>query len=263
MICDNIQAGRCIPGEPSMSFAVVTSSRVPTLDNRRLVERAVEALRHQILAGDYGLQGELPSQEELCRSLGVSRTTLREAMQRLQSQRLIEVSQGRRPRVLPVDFTALADGLQLVMQRSNATLFHLAEVRLMLETEIAARAALHATETDMAALKAAIAEMEESPELEAQIDADILFHRALALAGKNPIFVLLLDALAELLRATRRTTIGLGGTEPAMRGHRAILAAVERHDPESARHAMREHLYASVQDLRQAEEMKATAGASA
>jgi DNA-binding FadR family transcriptional regulator len=226
----------------------------------RLVERAVDALRRQVLSGAYGASGELPSQETLCKSLGISRTTLREAMQQLQSQRLIQTSQGRRPRVLPADSALLADGLQMIMQRSHASLFQLAEVRLMLETEIAARAALYATPSDVQSLQESIAALEAAGDLEPQIEADIRFHHCLAQAGGNPIFLFLLDALAALLRATRRETIGLGGVAPAVAGHRSILAAVERGDAVQARQAMREHLEASLHDLRQAVDSEPTPG---
>jgi DNA-binding FadR family transcriptional regulator len=78
----------------------------------------------------------------------------------------------------------------------------------------------------------------------------VRFHRILADASGNPLFVFLLDALAELLRASRIETIGYGGIEPALRGHRAILAAVENRDAAAAREAMQEHLRASLDDIR-------------
>jgi DNA-binding FadR family transcriptional regulator len=229
------------------------TASLPLLNSRGLVEQAVDALRGQILAGTYGRDGELPSQDELCESLGVSRSVVREAMQRLQSQRLIEVSQGKRPRVLPAGPEALTEGLHVLMQRSEASLFHLAEVRLTLETEIAARAAEHIADEGLARLNDALNEMRADQSLEEQIDADIRFHRLLAEVGGNPIFAYLLDALAELLRVARRKTIGLGGVEPALKGHRAILKAVERRDPKAARQAMRDHLQHSVHDLEQSE----------
>lgn len=73
----------------------MTTAAFPLLRSRRLVEQTVEALRERIVAGFFGLDGELPPQGTLCRELGVSRSVVREAMQQLQSQRLVEVSQGR------------------------------------------------------------------------------------------------------------------------------------------------------------------------
>ncbi len=91
--------------------------------------------------------------------------------------------------------------------------------------------------------------MEEAEDVTEQIDADVKFHRTLAEATCNPIFVFLLDAMAELLRKSRRQTIGVGGVGPALQGYRAILAAVEKGDPEASSRAMNEHLQASLRDL--------------
>jgi DNA-binding FadR family transcriptional regulator len=98
-------------------------------------------------------------------------------------------------------------------------------------------------------LRDAIVSLQESPTVEAQVDADVRFHRILAEASGNPLFVYLLDAMAELLRASRVETIGHGGVEPALRGHQAILTAIENRRPAAARQAMGDHVRASMQDL--------------
>lgn len=228
----------------------MTPAPLPLLRSRRLVEQTVEALRERIVAGVFGVDGELPPQGALCRELGVSRSVVREAMQQLQSQRLVEVSQGRKPRVLPAGSQPITDGLRLVMERSAASLLHLAEVRLPLESDIAALAAERCTPNLIDRLDQMNARLEAAPDIPDMVEADIQFHRILAEASGNPLFVFLLDSLAQLLRVSRQTTIGRGGREPALRGHRKILAAIRRGDAPAARRAMREHVEAALADLR-------------
>lgn len=215
-----------------------------------LVDQTTATLRSRIIDGWYGTDGELPPQGELCEELAVSRSVVREAMQRLQSQGLIDLGQGRKPRVLPLSADGLTATLQLVMSRTDSTWVHLGEVRQTLEVDIAGRAAERATPTDVRALEKAIALMESTDDRTAQVDADLMFHRLLAQATGNPMYVFLLDALASLLRASRERTIGKGGIEPAVRGHRKILEAVRDGEPSAARAAMLEHLDESQQDLR-------------
>lgn len=222
---------------------------LPFFGTRPLVERVVDSLREKIMSAAYGAEGELPPQSDLCRELGVSRTVVREAMQRLQSQGLIEISQGRRPRIRPAGHGAIAESIQVLMRRTDASLLHLAEVRLPLEAEIAARAAQRITSEALEALRRAVTDLQAAPCAASQIEADVRFHRILAEASGNPLFVYVLDALAELLHASRRETIGFGGVEPALQGHRQILAAVENRDPEAARCAMQDHLRASLRDV--------------
>jgi GntR family transcriptional regulator, transcriptional repressor for pyruvate dehydrogenase complex len=228
----------------------MTGTALPLLRSRRLVEQTVEALRERIVAGVFGLDGELPPQGALCRELGVSRSVVREAMQHLQSQRLIEVSQGRKPRVLPAGSQPITDGLRLVMERSAASLLHLAEVRLPLESDIAALAAERCSPELIGRLERSNELLAAAPDIPGMVEADIQFHRILAEASGNPLFVFLLDSLAELLRASRQTTIGRGGREPALQGHLAILAAIRTGDAIAARRAMREHVEAALTDLR-------------
>lgn len=227
----------------------MASASLPPLPSRRLVEQAVAALRERILAGSFGADGELPTQGELCLELGVSRSVIREAMQRLQSQRLIRVSQGKKPRVLPASPDAIADSLHNLMQRSDASLLHLGEVRLSLESDIAALAAVRITPQQLERLEASVAAMQAADNVEAQVVADVQFHRLLAEATGNPLYVFLLDALAELLQATRQRTLRASGLEAAQVGHQAILAAIQARDAEAARLAMQEHLKASIVDL--------------
>lgn len=214
-----------------------------------LVEQAVDALRMRILQGEFS-DGLLPPQSKLCEELGVSRSVVREAMQRLQSQRLIELGQGRLPRVLPAGPDALAESLQMVMGRTEATWVHLGQVRLTLETEIAGLAALSADAVQLRELEKTIGAMLATDDVREQVSADMKFHRLLAEATGNPIFVFLLDAMASLLRASRERTIGIGGPEPALRGHRQILDAIRAKDAAAARKAMAEHLGDSQNDLR-------------
>ncbi len=213
-----------------------------------LVESVVRSLRERILAGEFA-EGVLPPQGELATEFAVSRSVIREAMQQLQSSRLIELSQGRNARVVPVGSEAIIDNLQLFMQRSQASLLHLAEVRQPLEAEIAALAAERIDDEALLRLHISVRKLAEAKTSEEQIDADIDFHRILAEATGNPIYLFLMDALAELLRESRRKTIGLGGVEPALEGHRAVLQAVQKRNGKAARAAMLEHVQASRRDL--------------
>lgn len=214
----------------------------------RAVDAVVASLRERILAGEF-VDGVLPPQGELAGRLDVSRSVIREAMQQLQSLRLIELSQGRNARVAPLGSAGMADNFQLLMRRSRASLLDLAEVRQPLEAEIAGLAAERIDDEGLLRLHIAVRRLAEASTVEGQIAADVEFHRILAEATGNPLFVFLMDALAELLEASRRRTIGLGGVGPALEGHRAVLRAVQKRNPKAARAAMVAHLEESRRDL--------------
>lgn len=237
-------------GELIEMAAVTVSKKYETteLPTLGLVNTVVDRLRSRILAGDF-TDGVLPPQGELATEFEVSRSVIRESMQRLQSSRLIEMSQGRNARVKMAGSEALIENLQVAMHRSQATLLHLAEVRQPLEAEIAALAAERIGDEDLLRLHISVRKLAEAKSPESRIEADIEFHRILAEATGNPIYLLLMDALAELLRESRRKTIGLGGVQPALLGHQAVLKAIQKRDSKAARSAMLEHIQAARRDL--------------
>ncbi len=214
-----------------------------------LVEQVVHALREDILSGRFDATGQLPPQGELCLRYGVSRSVIREAMRQLESQRLLTIQRGRRPQLAPLDSQAVAESLHILLRRSGATLFHLIQVRKVLEVAIARLAAKNMDEENLLRLHIAVKRQEQAQSMEEQIQADLEFHRILAQATGNPLFVFLMDALAELMYESRKTTIGRGLNSRAVKGHRAILQALHLGDPDAVAQAMKAHLDDAAEDL--------------
>jgi DNA-binding FadR family transcriptional regulator len=217
-----------------------------------LVQQVIEHLRDKIVSRSHPPGTTLLSEGDLARSLGTSRTVIREAMRSLRSQGLIEMRQGARPRVARVDAGPSAEALRLLLQRSQLSLLELTEARRPLESAIARHAASRASADQIAALETAIDELRRAKNLDARVAADVRFHNLLAVASGNPVFNVLLETLGRLLVASRKRTIRAAGPEPAIIGHTAILAAVARHDPDAAEAAMLDHLGWAEQDIRAA-----------
>jgi DNA-binding FadR family transcriptional regulator len=224
-------------------------SRVKGPDQSLLADTVLSRLTEHIVMGDFGTSGLLPSQGELAASFGVSRTVIREAMRGLCAQGLVDISQGRAPRVKPPDSKATVASLRLLLRRNKATLLHLVEVRQPVEGEIAALAAERANDEHLRQLERAVHDLATASQLEARIEADVRFHRILAEATGNPVFVLLLETLAEFMHESRQKTLVYSGVEQAFAGHRAIFEAVRNHDSAKAREVMQEHLRLAARDL--------------
>ena len=220
------------------------------LDRPDMVAEVLSRLSERIIAGGFSPDGVLPPEGALAQSFGVSRTVIREAMRTLRAQGLVEVSQGRAPRVKPADTCTVIASLDLLLRRSAGTLLHLVDARRPLESEIAALAAERATSEDLTGLGAAIDQLQAARSHGERVEADVQFHRVLAESTGNPVFSLLLETLAGLLRESRRQTIAQSGVEIALAGHRAVLAAMRRKDAIAARQAMLEHLTLAERDLR-------------
>jgi GntR family transcriptional repressor for pyruvate dehydrogenase complex len=211
----------------------------------RLYEQILQQIEDAILKGTLKPGDQLPAERELAQQFGVSRTAVREAVKALREKGLVEAYSGRGTFVTDGTSQAVRQSLDLMMkigQPEGST--HLAEVRAILEPEIAALAAIRAEEQDIATMREAVAVMDRSlSDGDAFIEADLDFHLSLAEAAANPLILSLIDSIVGLLREQRMRVFKVaGGPQRGQFHHKRILDAVERRDPEKARDAMRAHL---------------------
>jgi GntR family transcriptional repressor for pyruvate dehydrogenase complex len=217
----------------------------------RLYEQIVQQIEASIVKGDLKAGDQLPAERELAQRFGVSRTAVREAVKALREKGLVEAYSGRGTFITDGTTQAVRQSLDLMVkigQPEGST--HLAEVRAILEPEIAGLAAVRIQEAELATMREAVAAMDRAgakdPEL--YIEADLDFHLALAEGAANPLILSLLDSIVALLREQRLRIFRVpGGPERGQIHHKRILEAIERRDSEKAREAMRAHL-AQVRD---------------
>jgi GntR family transcriptional repressor for pyruvate dehydrogenase complex len=211
----------------------------------RLYEQIVQQIEDSILRGDLKPGDQLPAERDLAQRFGVSRTAVREAVKALREKGLVEAYSGRGTFITDGTSQAVRQSLDLMVkigQPEGST--HLAEVRAILEPEIAALAAVRAEESDLVVLREAVAVMDRAHrDPDAYIEADLDFHLALAEAASNPLILSLIDSIVGLLREQRLKIFNVpGGPDRGQFHHKRILEAMERRDPEKAREAMRAHL---------------------
>jgi GntR family transcriptional regulator, transcriptional repressor for pyruvate dehydrogenase complex len=229
--------------------ALLPKIAAPRAGRVDLVQNVVTVLSDQIISGQFAPNLPIPPEGQLSQQMGVSRTVIREAMRILVTRGLVEVAQGKLPRVKPVDPSHVIDSLSTFLQRADHSLLHLIEVRRLLETAIAAMAAERVTPEQIAAMEEANRQLIEAKTLDQQIDVDLRFHALIAEATKNPVFGILLEPLAHLMRLSRKTTLSRTGVARAASDHHEILNAIRRGDSEAARSAMLDHLARAEQDL--------------
>ena len=223
----------------------------------RLYEQIVQQIEESILKGALKPGDQLPAERELAERFGVSRTAVREAVKALREKGLVEAYSGRGTFITNGTSQAIRQSLDLMTrigQPEGST--QLAEVRAILEPEIAALAALRADEQHLVPMREAVAVMDRSPDdPEAFIEADLDFHLCLAEAAANPVILSLIDSIVGLLREQRLRIFNVDrGPQRGQFHHKRILEAVEQHDPERARNAMRDHLQQIREDAQKAAE---------
>ncbi|MEV0969999.1 FadR/GntR family transcriptional regulator [Microtetraspora glauca] len=207
-----------------------------TLRPSPLVEQATEHLREQITGGHWPVGTKLPGENALAATLGVGRSTVREALRALAGAGLVQARQGSGVFVVA---TEPAEDWSARLRRAAVTDVY--EVRMMVEVQAARLAAARRTDADVTALAAALDARRAAGRGDdaAFVDADIALHAAVVAAAGNPV---LTDLFAEFAPALRQGLIdvvdllALRENDPdhGDEAHAALVDAITRGDVDEA-----------------------------
>ena len=229
----------------------------PLAAARKLSRGLFDQLADEIKSGRLGPGERLPTEQELTRAAGVSRTVVREAVAALRAEGLVITRQGvgafvsAEPQRAPFR-------LEPERMQSLGDILNVMELRLGVEIESAGVAAERAGRAQVRAIASALEAIERaSAQGKAAVDEDLAFHRAVAEATGNPEFARFLQFIGRHL-IPRRTVTGLpermGGRRPYLaliqEDHRRIFEAIRAGEPKAARDAMRRHLTRSLDRYR-------------
>lgn len=217
----------------------------PIRSNREALGKQIAQQIEQLIFNERLLPGDkLPPERDLSEQFGVSRTAVRDAIQALVSRGLLASIHGRGTFVAEADPSMISEAFRLALRHDVVSIRNLHQFREVFEPEIAALAALAATDKDIKLLTEAFRAMQnnlDSPEVYAQ--ADLHFHQTLAAATQNDLFYALVLLVVDLLQKTRHLILQTEGAAiRAQKHHADILQAISRQDPVAARRAMNEHL---------------------
>jgi GntR family transcriptional repressor for pyruvate dehydrogenase complex len=226
-----------------------------------LAESVTQKIIHLIQNGHLKPGDRLPSQKELMVQMGVGRSSIREAVQRLLHLNILQSHPGKGTFVNEVvtDVGIPPHGLSLLLARN--TLAELIEVRFCLETRTAFWAAQKATDEDLEAMKAALREFEEALRSDRfSFDANAAFHIALAKASRNRFLVKLLENVLAALYTLREESEALlhGSREDqrkALERHKQIYKAIQERQPEEAQRWMQKHFEDAQRMLEETEQI--------
>ncbi|MCV2369429.1 FadR/GntR family transcriptional regulator [Roseateles oligotrophus] len=216
----------------------------------RLADTVAAELEKRILEGSLKPGDALPSERTLALDLGVSRPSLREAIQKLVLKGLLSTRHGAGTYVTDKLEAHFADPWQEMVKDHPMLHRDLLEFRQMLESQAAGLAAERATDLDIKRLDALYAKMElayDGEDLAVSINADVAFHQAIAEAAHNVLIGHLTASLMRAIHGHVSTNLEHLHTRPQrweqLRAqHRAIWQAIRERNPAKAEQAARAHI---------------------
>lgn len=216
----------------------------------RLYEEVTEQIQKAIFDGEIKPGENLPSERELCRTFGVGRQAIREALRTLSVMGLIEISSGAKGTVVKeVGITqymeAVREHLSLLYRVEEKTILELMEVRKYVELGISQLVAKNANPDAIADLEHILDEMKAcKDDIHAYFPLGVEFHRKLALASKNQVFYLIWNIVYDIMLKGYTPILDElfpEGPSVLIDLNENILKAIKSKDPKKIARAMENH----------------------
>lgn len=211
-----------------------------TIRRLPLAEQAVGVILQRIDAGEWPLGHKIPGETTLAATLGIGRSTVREAIRELSGKGVLESRQGA-----GVFVTALEPREEWDAVLRRVDIVSVIEARIGIETEAASLAAQRRTRTDLAALRNALEKRMTASGLEALVDADTAFHRAVIVAAHNEVLIQLFDSFVPRIRKAMIDMLRIRPMSNETEDHHAhdrLTEAILSGDAQRASELSRSHL---------------------
>jgi len=214
-----------------------------TIKKESTLEVIVQQIKDQIKKGILKPGEKLPSERKLADLLGVSRASIREAIQALAFSGYLEVIQGKGTYILEMAIK-YDEIVKFFSEFSNYSLDYLMEARIMLEGEFARLAALNASQEEIDTIERVFNEIAKSKDLNSFVVKDLEFHLTIAKATHNPFMNGLMKIIGEMLYKETRKIIKLSKDTRinTIETTRNLVQAIKKRNSEQAKELMSEHI---------------------
>lgn len=221
---------------------------IKRIKSESLRTQVYSQLKKNLLSGVWKAGEKMPSEKDLCEMFGVSRVTVRAAIQQLEILGLVTTRQGNGTVVNDFSGTHNFDTLHPIMRiEENQDLLYILEYRKILETGTIAIAVERITDIDIAYLEDRLAEMQRTTDNHtANAKADHAFHYRIAQSTHNPIIVKVYELINEMISSAMIDVVDMIGTERGIRFHRLLIEAIRTRNLSECTRLMESHIQETI-----------------
>ena len=223
------------------------------IERKRLTDQIIDQLIAMVADGKLKPGDKLPSETALMEQFGVGRSSLREAVGALSLIGMLTVRPGHGTHVAPSAGESFSKPLRWgIFMSWREKLHEFIEARITIEQTLVGMAAERATDAEIEEIKRSHNLLKVSKLTKRKaIEADLVFHMSIAKASHNSVLARFLEELRQPVKNWMEQKASLYGEKNynVYEEHDAIFNAIEAHNPENARKAIREHLELAVKRL--------------
>ncbi|AFM24924.1 FadR/GntR family transcriptional regulator [Desulfomonile tiedjei] len=222
----------------------------------RISHKVASQLKKAIGAGVFRVGDRLPSERELAEQMGVSRPSVREAIQQLEIQGFVDIVHGGGSLVKNIAEQEIQQPMELVLGDDKQRVLELAEIRAYMESLAARKAAENRTEEELKRIRYYLKEMQRDFEKgQIRYEVDFKFHTEITAASHNMIFLHLMSSIYRLMNFSikvhrEQMFLSKDSQKKILDHHMAIFKGIQKKDPEAAEAAMKEHLLFVIEEFR-------------
>lgn len=204
--------------------------------------KLISRFKRLISDGTFAPGSKLPPERELARQFAVNRTSLRQALKVMQLIGVASQRVGDGTYLSRDAADILREPIEFMILLADISDGELLEARLIVEAELAARAAERADGEDLAAMRRAIKAMEKCTTMRTRIDADLAFHEAIYGASGNRVLRLVFSVIHRALMLSMAKIAPRADVQRPLAFHQKIYDAISTRRPGEARRRMIAHL---------------------
>lgn len=207
-------------------------------------------IRNQIVKGEWPPGTKIPSENEFSRMMGVSRITVRVALQKLTILGMLETRQGEGTFVKELSPHNFMDALIPLLVLDNPATIQILEFRRVIEIETSGLAVDRANEEDIRKLEHTLAKMREHIDDPQKFAVeDLKFHICIAEITKNPLIIKVIYIIRDILSTSMYRIVDELGTRDGIFYHKKIIEAIKLKDRNTAKRLMEEHIIKTIDRL--------------
>src|SRR3981081_2259779 len=219
----------------------LSASRRPVADTR-VTATLIAKFKQLISRGRIAPGSKFPPERELAKEFGVNRASLRQALKVLEIMGVLTQRVGDGTYLSASAESILKEPLDFLILLDDLSHHELMETRMIVEPELAARAAERATTEDLVSLRRAIGAMESCRTNQERLEADLAFHQCIFRASGNRICHLLFNVIHRSVLTSMSKLSTRVPLDRPLTFHNRIFSAIQQRNPEEARRQMLEHI---------------------
>lgn len=218
---------------------------------QNITQQVIEYLKTNIKNGNWNVGEKIPSENKLTEMLGVSRASVRVAIQQFIAIGILDSIHGKGTFLKSNDLSAFGNGLNKINRYDSFDLSKVLEFRIIVETESCLLAAQNATKENIENLNIYLNKMKESVgKSEEFVKYDMMFHEEISRATANPLLEKCLKEFFQQKVKNHKQLNEIFGYQDGIFYHTVILKAIEAGNGTNAKKLMHDHLQKAIDELK-------------